>query len=254
MLAENRYKEIMKLLEKDNSVKASYLMKKFQVSFETVRRDLEYMEKCGFLRRVYGGAVLSKMESRVQNFSDREKEYINEKKQIAKIAVKYVKEGQSIALDYGTTTMEVARELKNNFENLTIITNSMIIASELSVMPKYTIIVTGGILNSNEFALVGSITSDLINRLHVNKAFISVGGVSVKKGLTDCFLQGIESQKNFISIADETIVVCTSEKFDCVSLTKICDIDRVNLIITDSGLQESVYDKYTQAGINVVYK
>lgn len=254
MLAEDRYKCILEILGKDNSVKVSHLMKIFKVSIETVRRDLEYMEKQGLLRRVYGGAVLSKLGSTSKAFSDREKEYTNEKKQIARIAMRYIEEGQSIALDSGTTTLEVARELKNHFQNLTILTNSVLLANELSSSTKYTIILTGGILKSDEFSLVGPIAQEVIGRFHFDKAFVSVSGVSLTGGITDCILEGIDIQRSFLAASDESIILCNSQKFDCISLSKICDIDRVNLIVTDRGLPEPFYKKYSDAGINIVYE
>lgn len=254
MLAEERYRDILDMLEKDGSVRVSSLIKHFNVSIETIRRDLEFLEKQGYLRRVYGGAVLSKLNTPNLNFSDREKEHLDEKRYIADIAMNYVREGQSIALDYGTTTLEVAKALKRNFESLTILTNSMIIANELSTMHKYTVIVTGGILKPEEFSFFGSIAENNITQFHIDTAFISVTGISLKEGLTDYILEGIGVQKKFIEVSDEIIVLAGSSKFDSVSLSKICDIDRVNLIITDSGLNKSVFEKYNEKGINIVYK
>lgn len=254
MLAEERYQKILSLLERDNSIRVSTLVKMFAVSIETVRRDLEFLEKQGYLRRVHGGAVLSKLDSKKPAFTDREKEHLNEKKEIADIAMGYIREGQSLALDYGTTTFEVAKALKNNFESLTILTNSMIIANELSSMPKYTTIVTGGILKAEEYSLFGPLTQSTISQFHIDTAFISVTGISLKDGLTDYVLEGIEIQKKMIEVSDEVIILAQSDKFDCVSLSKICEIDRVNMIITDSGLNNKVYEKYTKEGVSIIHK
>lgn len=254
MLAEDRYKEILDLLDKDDSVKVSNLIKRFHVSIETIRRDLQYLETEGYLRRVYGGAVLSRTESKSRSFPDRVKVATEEKKQIAAIAMRYVEDGESIALDYGTTTLEVARELKNHFGNLTILTNSMAVASELSAMKGYTIIMTGGVLKPDEYALLGPIAEEMAGKFHVDKAFISATGISQKAGLTDNVLEGIGVQKSFISIADEVIVLCSSEKLESVSLSKICDIDQVNLIITDKGAPDSIYKRYSDAGIHIVFE
>lgn len=253
MLAEERYQKIIDILNIENSVRVSNLVKIFNVSTETIRRDLEFLEKQGFLRRVYGGAVLTKLSTSKMGFVDREKEHMKEKKEIAEIAMKYVQEGQSLALDYGTTTLEVAKALKNNFEVLTILTNSLIIASEFSSMPKYNIIVSGGILKCEEISLFGEMAQNSISRFHVDTAFISATGISLKEGLTDYILEGIDIQKKMMDISDEVIVLASSNKFDCISLAKICDIDRVNLIITDSGLNKNIYEKYSKRGVNIEY-
>jgi DeoR family fructose operon transcriptional repressor len=254
LLAEERYRKILSVLEREGSVRVSNLVKLFSMSTETIRRDLEFLEKQGFLRRVYGGAVLTKLNTEKLGFVDREKEHLKEKKEIAEIALRYIEEGQSLALDYGTTTLEVAKAIKNKFENLTIVTNSLIIASELSNMPKYSVIVSGGILKYEEISLFGALALESIGRFHVDTAFISATGISLKEGLTDYILEGIEIQKKMIDISDEVIVLAASNKFDCVSLAKVCDIDRVNMIITDSGLNKSIYDKYSKNGVSIEYK
>jgi DeoR family fructose operon transcriptional repressor len=253
LLAQERYRKILSILERDGSVRVSNLIKIFNVSTETIRRDLEFLEKQGLLRRVYGGAVLTKLSTEKLGFADREKEHLEEKKEIAEIAMRFIKEGQSLALDYGTTTLEVAKTLKNNFSSMTVVTNSLIIASELSNMPKYNVIVTGGILKYEEISLFGALALESIGKFHVDTAFISATGISIKEGLTDYILEGIEVQRKMIDIADEVIVLAASNKFDCVSLAKVCDIDRVNMIITDSGLNKNIFDKYSKNGVSIEY-
>ena len=157
-----------------------------------------------------------------------------------------------MALDYGTTTLEVAKTLKNNFECLTVLTNSLVIANELSSMPKYTIIVAGGVLKTEEFSLYGQNTENEIGQYHVDTSFISVSGISLKAGITDYILDSVSVQKKMIEISDKVIVLAYSSKFDNAALSKICEIDRVNMIITDSGLSKNIYDKYTKRGIKIV--
>lgn len=118
MLAQERQDYILDVIGKEGSVKVSKLTKIFDVSIETIRRDLEALEKQGFLKRVYGGAILKKNTIDKLNFSNRENEFKEEKKEIAKIAIRYIEEGQSIALNDGTTSIEIARELKKNLINL----------------------------------------------------------------------------------------------------------------------------------------
>ncbi len=252
MLVQERYEQILDLIEKNGSVKVSMLVKLFNVSIETVRRDLEYLEKEGHLKRIYGGAVLEKVSEKQFTFQTREKEYIDEKKEIVNIAVRFVKEGQSIAMDASTTNLEIAKVIKKKFERLTIITNSLIIASELSDMNKYTIILTGGILKGDQLSLVGNIAENNIGDFNVDIAFISVSGVSLHAGLTDQYLDELMIQKKMVEIAQNIIVLADSSKFDVVCLQKISDLDKINMIITDSKLKDSILEKYLKNGIEVI--
>ncbi|MCY6483384.1 DeoR/GlpR family DNA-binding transcription regulator [Clostridium aestuarii] len=254
MLAQERYEQILSILEKDNSVKVSKLTKLFNVSIETVRRDLEYLEKEGLLKRVYGGAVLKEVNSKQLSFQSRKKEYIEEKNEIAEVAAGFVTEDQSIAMDAGTTNLEIIKVLKKKFERLTILTNSLMIANELADMDKYTVILTGGIIKNDEFSLVGAIAESNISNFNIDTAFINVNGISLKDGITDCMFEQLQIQKKMIEVSQKVIILADSSKFDTVSLLKICDLDQVNMIVTDSKLKQNVFEKYTRNGIEVVNK
>ncbi|GAA0725761.1 DeoR/GlpR family DNA-binding transcription regulator [Clostridium malenominatum] len=252
MLAQERYEQILSILNSEGSVKVSKLTKLFNVSIETIRRDLEYLEKEGHLERVYGGAVLNKVGNNQLKFENREKEFTNEKIEVANIAARYVAEGQSLAMDASTTNLEIAKVLKTKFKKLTILTNSLAIANELLDMDKYTIILTGGVLKNDEFSLVGDITLKYIENFNINTAFISVSGVSLKEGLTDFIFEHLQIQKKFIEISQNVIVLADSSKFDSVSLLKVCNLDEVNMIITDSKIKKNVLEKYLNSGIEIV--
>lgn len=252
VLAEDRYKKILQLLEKDNSVKTSALIKLFGVSVETVRRDLEYLENEGLLKRVYGGAVLDKVDARQQVFQAREKDHFDEKVEIAEIASRFVEEGQSIAMDVSTTNLEVARKLKQKFTILTVLTNSMIIANELADMDHYTVILTGGVLRKEEYSLVGDMCETNISQFHVDVAFISASGISLSAGITDYGFGEVQAKKKMIDIAQKVIVVCNSSRFDVMSLLKVCDLAKVDQIITDSKLNDCVMERYRKADVEII--
>ena len=160
MLAEQRYQKIINLMQTDGSVKVADLKKKMGVSPETVRRDLENMEAQGLIRRTRGGAFLADKEEmpgertiQYQNFSARERENLESKVEIAEFAVRFIKEGQSIALDSGTTAYELARVIKRTFRSLTVVTNSIAILNELADAKGITLIATGGVYRPEEMAL-----------------------------------------------------------------------------------------------------
>ncbi|WP_202747252.1 DeoR/GlpR family DNA-binding transcription regulator [Clostridium rhizosphaerae] len=254
MLAQDRYKKIIDLLERNHSVKVSDLTQLFGVSIETVRRDLEYLEAEGCLKRVYGGAVLEKINIKAPVLNIRKYENIEEKQEIANIAMRYITNGQSIALNEGTTTFEIARAIKNNFQKLTIVTNSISIAAELSDMNKFTVILCGGIYKSDEFCLVGDLAQDNISKFHIDTTFIGVSGISLEAGFTDYRFDEIQIQKRMIESSNKAILITTSNKFEKSALMKVCDLDKAEIVITDSKLEPCLLDKYKKHGVTIVNK
>lgn len=254
MLAPERYEYIIETLNRDCAVKVSKLIKELNVSVETIRRDLEHLEKEGILERVYGGAVPKKALVDKLSFDKREEEFKEEKLEIASIAMRYIEEGQSIALNDSTTNVEIARQLKKKFKNITVITNSLIIATELANNPGIKVILAGGLLNNTEYAFYGEFAKNILKNFIVDRAFISVGGVSLNRGVTDYDIYTVEIQKILIEISKESIILADSSKIDSVSLTKISDIDDVSCIITDSKVEKNIVDKYLKQGIEIINK
>jgi DeoR family fructose operon transcriptional repressor len=254
VLTQERQAQIIRMIQNEGSVKVSKLTKLFNVSIETIRRDLETLEKSEVLKRVYGGAILKKGYEYKSDFGAREIEFREEKEYMAQIAVKYIENGQSIAMDGGTTNLEIAKVMKSMFNNLTILTNSLAIANELFDKDEFTVILSGGILNNKERCFTGVFWENIFSDFTVDKALISVSGVSLTNGATDYWLDQIPMQRQMIKIANEVILLAQSNKIDNVSLVKVTDLDDINLIITDSKLDDSILKKYLENGIEIVKK
>lgn len=254
MLAQERYEYIIEALNRDCAVRVSKLIKELNVSIETIRRDLEHLEKEGILERVYGGAVPKKILLDKLSFDKREEEFKEEKVQIASIAMRYITEGQSIALNDSTTNVEIARQLKSKFKNITVITNSLTIATELANTKDIKVILAGGLLNKGEYAFYGTFAKNILSNFIVDRAFIGVGGVSINRGITDYNMDTVEIQKMLIDISKDTIILADSSKIDSVSLTKISNIEEINLIITDSKVNKDIINKYLKHGVEIVNK
>nr|WP_282941132.1 DeoR/GlpR family DNA-binding transcription regulator [Paenibacillus sp. RC67] len=255
MFVQQRHQAIIHKINKEKSVVVSDLIEMFGVSFETVRRDLEFLEKEGFLRRVHGGAILADIDyKKEQPLTFRETKFVEEKKQLVELATKYVEEGQSIALDVSTTNTEFARALKRKFDRLTIITNSLPIANELVDMPDYTIILTGGVIRNQERGVVGDLAEAFVSQFHADLFFMSVSGISLEEGVTDYGIAEIQLKKIMHKNAKRTIALADSSKFDVVSLIKVCAIDEVERFITDSLIDREIVDKYASHGIPIVYE
>ncbi len=252
MLVKERYDRIKEKLQLTHSVRVQELVEEFGVSVETVRRDLEYLESIGVLKRVHGGAVLEKDNSKEESFTKRETIYIEEKQEIAEYATQFVKEEHIIAMDVSTTNTEIAKALKRKFKRLTIITNSLPIAYELSSMPQYTIIVAGGTLRNEELCVVGEHAESFLSQFHIGVFFMSMSGISLHAGLTDYGIGEWNIKKKMLEQSKTAYVVADSSKFDAVSMLKVCSFNQVEGIITDSKLPSQIKQNYLDKGILII--
>ncbi|XKE82380.1 DeoR/GlpR family DNA-binding transcription regulator [Oceanobacillus kapialis] len=252
MLMKERQEKIVEKLHESNFVKVGELIGLFNVSVETIRRDLEYLESMGKLKRIHGGAVVERDNSEEESFVTRENINVREKQEIGELATSFVQEGQSIAMDVSTTNTEFARALKKKFKQLTILTNSLPIAYELSTMPHYTIIMVGGILRNEELCVVGDMSEQFISQFHIDTLFLSMSGISLHSGLTDYGIQEWNIKKKLLESSKKCYVVADSSKFDAVSLLKVCSFSEVNGIITDSSLPEKIKQKYVDIGATII--
>lgn len=252
MLAQERHEKIMEMLLDKKSVKVTALAQMFGVSIETIRRDLDCLEKDGRLTKVYGGAVLEHVIAQEKNLNLRIATNRDLKQEIARIACRFVDEGQSIAMDTSTTNLEIAKMLKKNFHRLTIITNAVDIALELRDKEHFNTILTGGVLRGDEMCLLGGLAEEFLEKFHIDKVFASISGISVSNGFTDYGLGEYHVKIKMIERAREVIVVADSSKFDVISLLKVGDLDMCDLIITDSKINAKVLQKYQEKGVKII--
>jgi DeoR family fructose operon transcriptional repressor len=254
VLQEERYKKIQEILKQNDSVKVAELVQVLNVSIDTVRRDLENMEAKKFLKRVHGGAILAEERGDQNVFSYRENKNKEKKVELAELACEYVSEGQAIALNAGTTNLEIAKKLSENFERLTIISNGLRIIEHFTLKPGFTVIVPGGILDQQEYALYGKKCEEDIAGYNIDQAFISINAISVTKGLTDFRIHEIDIIRAIMTSARQINVAADSSKFEKVSYLNVCPLDGIDMIITDSSINEEVVKKYKNTGMKVVYR
>ncbi|TCW31608.1 DeoR family transcriptional regulator [Thermohydrogenium kirishiense] len=251
MLAATRRGKIKEILMKKKSVKVSELCEMFQVSDETIRRDLEELEKEGLIERNYGGGVLKKNVI-VPPLLFRMEENIEEKEKIANKALDEIKEGMSIFLDAGSTTYQVARAI--NFKcikNITVITNGLNIAAELASNTDISLLVTGGNLKNVNYSLVGPDTVEYVRRYNVDTAFLATAGVSAEKGFTTSDIFEAEVKRSMLSSAKTAIVVVDSSKFGKDAMVSFCSIKDVDKVIT-SGDQNLDVIEDLKSHVNIV--
>lgn len=255
MLSEQRYEEISNLLEKEGSVRTITLCNALQTSRETIRRDLENMEAKGMLRRIRGGAM--KLEPSPNknltytSFSTRRDQNLTHKEIVALEAVEYISEGQAIALDSGTTSLFLAKAVKARFRSLTVVTNSFVVAQELAGAEGITLVLTGGVYRADEEAFVSDVATLIFSKINVDIFFLTTCGISVERGITYQRMDEISVQNKMMEAADRTIVVADSSKIGNNSLVKMCGIEKVSFIITDSGVSAEQVKAFEQAGVRV---
>lgn len=249
MFAEERKRQILELLAQEQSIKVPDLSALFNVSEVTVRRDLQELEDAGFLKRTHGGAV-SNLTGFEPTQAEKEDQYQEEKVAIADVAVQLVREGDTVILDAGSTTLQIARHLRNK-KDLTVLTNAINIAWELRT-GTVEVVLLGGYLRQRTLSLVGPITENTLSGFHVDKLFLATNGLDLERGLTTPNLTEAQTKKAMIKSAKEVIVVADHSKFNRVAFSQICGLDRVSRLITDAGVPAGILNALKDLGIDVL--
>ncbi|MDR2608880.1 MAG: DeoR/GlpR family DNA-binding transcription regulator [Treponema sp.] len=250
-MQQERRNDIVFKIRKSRIVKVNDLMDEYHVSIETIRRDLEFLESEGYLRRVYGGAVLNDFYRPEQALSQREQTNYLQKQAIGKLAVDFIEDGDTIYIDSGTTTIELTKHLGEK-RNLTIITNALLIARE-AMISNYDcrVIMLGGELRRNELATSGTGTTADLNNFYMTKAFLSAGGISLKSGVTEYDLHDAENRRLIPRRAEKIIMLADYSKFGITTMNYIMPIEDISVLITDWNVPESVLEPYRSRGIEI---
>lgn len=238
MLVAERHQKIIDLVNERSSIRVSELSDIFSVTEETIRRDLEKLEKEGKLQRSHGGAVSMQDEESEVHFSERVITNVQEKKGIAYEAAKRVQEGDRIILDASTTAWYMAKALPNM--TLTVITNSIKVVMELSKKERINVISTGGILLPKSLSFVGPLAERSLDLYHVNKTFLSCKAVHLDAGLSDSNEQQALLKKKMMEQSDEVFLMADSSKFGKRAFSSIGSPSGLYEVITDRGLDEAV--------------
>lgn len=237
ILSEERKRVIMEQLKLEGQVKVPDLSLRLTVSEETVRRDLLLLERDGLVKRVYGGAVLVKPSSYEPPYLQRQKVKAEEKERIGQAAAALIESGDTIAIDVGTTTLELAKAIAGR-EGLTILTNSLAVAYHLMESlnsGRFTgkIIVIGGELNPQQQSMSGTLGESVMSQFRVDKAFISAGGISPTRGISDYDLAETGMSRRMAEAASQTIILADDSKLDKEAFVEIMPLRRVHAIVSN---------------------
>jgi DeoR/GlpR family transcriptional regulator of sugar metabolism len=251
LLPKQRREKIIELIREDGHAKVIVLSKIFKVTEVTIRQDLEKLEKEGHLKREHGGAFLKNVESNVRNITLRNQDNLPDKAAIAVRALALIQDGDTIILDSGSTTTEIAKIIRG-FKNLTVITNALNIALILGGESGISLVLTGGEFKAPTLSLTGQKAADFFSNLHVDKLFLATAGISLKSGLTYPSISDIVVKRAMIESADIVVLVADSSKIGKNSFASLGALSLIDYLITDSKIKEKDREIMKEHDINLI--
>jgi len=254
MLGEERREYILNMVNKTGSVNAKEIANMLNVSEATIRRDLNKLSKKNLIKRTYGGAMKALSVGQEMKFNTQKERYIEEKKKIGMAASQLIEESDVIIIESGTTGYQTALNISNKKE-LTVITNSCDVASVLSTHnPNCTIMLSGGILDIETHSLIGPIADNTFFTLNVDKAFIGITGLDIKRGITAVNPIEAVTKKNIINSAKTVIALADHSKLGHISINFVASISKIDILITDQSADKIFIDRVKKLGITVIQK
>lgn len=252
MLAAERRGLILEKLQNERKVVVSELSALFDVSEETIRRDLDKLDREGLAIKSYGGAVPNENTGMDMPFNVRAKRNMKAKQEIAALVAGLVQEGEHLIVDPSTTAVAVVKALKSK-KKLTVVTSSIEVLIELSDVSGWEIICTGGTLRDNYLTLVGSRAADVISSFHADKVILSCKGIELTKGVTDSSEMLSQLKQAMLKSARQRILAADHSKFGNVAFSRICELADIDMVVTDLRPPEEWMEYFAERGIECLY-
>ena len=252
MLAIERRREIIARLATNGKVIVTELARDFCVTEETIRRDLEKLDKEGLVSKTYGGAVSKHSPALDLPYNIRESVTVAEKQRIANKIAESIEDGERIMLDSSSTALYIVKRLKDK-KNLTIITNGIKILFEVADKQDWTVLSTGGVLKKNALALTGSSAEKMIASYHVDTAICSCKGLDADVGVTDSNENDSLIKQAMFQSAERRILAADSGKFDKKSFVKVVELSGIDMIVTDAPPSEKWQKACAERNIPLLY-
>lgn len=250
MTIAERHKYILEKLSKAGIVHVADLSKELDVTVVTVRKDLKLLEDKGLLYRSHGSATLNSPYVNDRPVQEKKLERVEEKMKIAQAAIQLVVEDEAIIIGSGTTVVSFAQMLPKN-QKLTVLTAAMNVTLALIDSPDVEIVQLGGVVRKSSSSVVGNYAEEMMRNFACSKLFLSVDGISLDFGLTTSHLMEAHLNAQMIKSVQKTIVLADSSKFGKKGFGKICNLDDIDVVITDAGIQEMYREKLEEMGIEV---
>lgn len=228
-----RQEKILQLLAQRERISLNEACERFEVSVATIRRDFEALALKGRVRRVHGGVVTPRQAAPEAPILQRQLAQREEKRRIGQFTAQLVKDGETIVLTGGTTTLEVAKHLRGH-RNLTVITNSLPIINTLHDVPQLSLIVLGGMFRYSEMSLIGYITEQSLRGLRANKVIMGIRAIDIEHGLTNDHIPETSTDRAIMQIAREVIIVADHTKCGVVAAAFVAPVTAMHTLVTDT--------------------
>jgi DeoR/GlpR family transcriptional regulator of sugar metabolism len=251
MMAEERRTQILQTVRNVGRVKVNELVSRFNTSAVTIRNDLNELHQRGLVLRSHGGAVLPDKILRESPVYERLKAYSDEKRRIGAMAATLINDGETIILDSGTTTLEIARQIKKK-QGLQIITNGVNIAAELLDAPDAQVFIVGGTVRRESASISGRFTEEMFDQFSADKLFLSGAGCDLDFGVSGANLEETMVNRAMLRISREIILVADASKFSKRSMTRIAPFAEIDTVISDTSLDEETQIKLRAQGCNLI--
>ena len=251
MLAIERQRVIENLVQEAGSVTISELTTMFGVSSETIRKDLLALERSGILHRTHGGAVSAKKTGALLPLQARKTDHLQEKRELCEYAIRYIQDGDVIAIDEGSTALELAKLIACTFTKLTIVTASLDVFEILAKNQGFELILCGGIFDREERAFVGRVTVSTIEQFWFDKCFLCPSGISLEHGIMDYLADMVDVQYAYRKHSAEVYVLAYSDRFEQPARMKLGEVNPEYTYITDSHLKQEIAERYAEKKIQI---
>ena len=247
-----RQKQILQYLSEVSFAKVEQLSSLFDVSIETIRRDLLDLEKDGSIHRVRGGASYHGMRAKEIEFDKKKENHQEEKLSIVRAAVEHISNNEAIMISNGSINIMLAKELVRCREDLTVITNSLEAAFTLNENESFNVIVTGGTVRKLNRSMIGSVCLSTLDQFRVDKAIINIDGFTVKDGVTEYNTEEAAVLSKMLESSRTKIVLCESMKLSCVALNRVCASREIDIVFTDWRVSERTAQAMEELGVRVI--
>jgi DeoR family transcriptional regulator of aga operon len=251
MMAEERRTQILKIVRSAGRVRVNELAGRFSTSAVTIRNDLNELHQRGLVLRSHGGAVLPDTILRESPVHERLKAQSDEKRRIGAMAATLIHNGETIILDSGTTTLEIARQIKKK-QGLQIITNGINIAAELLDARDSQVFIVGGTVRGESASISGHFAEEMFDQFSADKLFLSGAGCDLDFGVSGANLEETMVNRAMIRIAREIILVADASKFSKRSMSRIAPLSEIDTVISDTSLDEDIQAKLRALGCNLI--
>jgi len=249
VVAEERRNRLLELVRSKGFASLPELADELKVSESTVRRDLDYLEESGAAKRTHGGVFYAGASPRLPHFEQRQPAQWDKKKAIARAAVALIDDGDTVLLDGGSTTYEVARLLVGR--PLQVVTNSLPVANLFAANANTDLVLIGGYVYPRTGVALGPYANDMLAALNVRRTVLSVGGVT-ERGFYNSNLLLVETERAMLRAADEAIVVADSTKFGHQSLAHLCELSAIDHLVVDDALNGAWRRRIKDADVGLV--